>query len=92
LQSLTIQPQLDPEVVGFTRQFYVTGTYTGGSTSSYTQRATWTSSDTAIFTVSNDVETKGQVTGVAAGIATLTAKDPATGISDTLSVTVSQQP
>lgn len=90
LDSLTIQPQLDPEVVGFTRQFSVTGTYLGGSTTSYTQRATWTSSDTAIFTVSNDVETKGQVTGVAAGIATLKAKDPETGITDTLSVTVSQ--
>lgn len=90
LQSLAIQPQLDPEVVGFTRQYSVTGTYTGGETTSYTQRVTWTSSDPAVFTVSNDVETKGKVTGVMAGIATLTAKDPETGISDSLSVTVSQ--
>jgi len=90
LQSLTIQPQLDPEVVGFTRQYSVTGTYVGGSTSSYTQRATWTSSDPAIFTVSNDIDTKGQVTGVAAGIATLTAKDPETDKFDSLSITVSQ--
>ena len=90
LQSLAIQPQLDPEVVGFTRQYSVTGTYTGGETTSYTQRVTWTSSDPAVLTVSNDVETKGKVTGVMAGIVTLTAKDPETGISDSLSVTVSQ--
>lgn len=90
LQSLAIQPQLDPEVVGFTRQYSVTGTYTGGETTSYTQRVTWTSSDPAVLTVSNDVETKGKVTGVMAGIVTLTAKDPETGISDSLSVSVSQ--
>jgi hypothetical protein len=36
------------------------------------------------------IDTKGLVTGVTVGIATLTAKGPETGISDSLSITVSQ--
>lgn len=90
LQTLTMNPQPGAVDVGETKQFTVTGTFSGGATSSYTERVTWTSADPAIATISNDYGTKGQGTGVAAGIVTITATDPETSISTNLSITVSQ--
>ena len=90
LDSLTINPTGDV-IVNDIRLFTVTATFiTPDSTSNYSQRVTWTSSDTPIATVSNVDGTKGEVTGVMAGIVTITATDPETGKTTSVDITVSQ--
>jgi uncharacterized protein YjdB len=90
LDSLTINPTGDV-IVNETRLFTVTATFSSPSSiSNYTQRVVWTSSDPAIATVSNVDGTRGEVTGVMAGIFTLTATDPETDKTTSLDIPVSQ--
>lgn len=89
LATLDIAPS-DPTLPrGSTTAFTATGAFTDGTTQDLTAAVTWTSSDPTIATVSNGGATRGVVTTLAAGTATITATDPATGVSDTSVVTVS---
>ena len=90
LQTLTINPQPGVLNVNETKQFTASASFTGGLSSDYTERVTWTSDYPEGATVSNVAGTKGQVTGKIPGLVTITATDPETGIKTNLLVTVSQ--
>jgi uncharacterized protein YjdB len=83
LTSLLIGP-LNPTVsVGHIQQMDATGVYEDNSRQAITNQADWTSSDTAIATVSSS----GLVTGVAIGTATISAYDLGYSASTTVTVT-----
>ena len=69
LQSISITPPTASFTVGERRQIQAIGTYSDGSQQDLTNSATWTSSSSAIATVSSS----GMVGGVAVGNATLQA-------------------
>ncbi|HYO55474.1 Ig-like domain-containing protein, partial [Archangium sp.] len=63
LLSLQVSPTIASVPVGITQQFTAQGSYSDGTTVDVTSSATWTTSNTAIATVSST----GLGTGVAAG-------------------------
>ena len=82
LSSVAVSPANASIALGTTQQFTVTGTYTDGSQQNLTSSATWSSSDTTIFTVS----ATGLATSSGVGTATLTAT--VNGVSGSTSLTV----
>jgi hypothetical protein len=76
--------------IGQTVNLVATGFFADGSKQDVTAQATWSSSDASIASVGNTSSTKGQLTGMAVGTATVTASILA--ISGTLQVTVSNSP
>jgi len=85
LVSLAVTPNPASIAVGGTQQFTATGTYTDSSTQNLTTSATWSSSPTAVATIS----TGGLATGVGAGSATITAASGPVSGTATLTVTAS---
>ncbi|HTW75627.1 MAG TPA: PilC/PilY family type IV pilus protein [Steroidobacteraceae bacterium] len=81
LVSITVTPTTTI-YVGGTQQFTATGNYSNGSTQNLTSSVTWSSSMTAIATISSG----GRATGVAAGSTTITATSGAISGSATLTV------
>jgi len=77
-------------VLGETEQFFAQGTFDNGEIAVYTDRVTWSSDDPGVATVSNAEGTEGEVTGVSVGTTTIRAVDPATAISETRDVSVTQ--
>jgi len=86
LVSIAITPATVSLARGQTRQLAAIGTYSDGSTQGVTGLATWTSSSQAIATVSNAGGSRGLVTAVGAGTATITAT--VGGVSGNATVTV----
>ncbi|MDD4985334.1 MAG: Ig-like domain-containing protein [Dehalococcoidales bacterium] len=85
LSSIELAPQsLEELTVGATQQLTATGTYSDDSTKDITTEANWTSSDTAVATVS----ASGLVTAVAEGSAEITASLSGTS-SPAVTLTVS---
>ena len=84
LVSIAVTPPVGSISVGQTEQFTATGTYSNLSTKNLTGSVTWSSSNTADATVSSG----GLASGVAAGLVTITATDPATKIPGTAALTV----
>lgn len=83
LTSIAITPTVVMLAVGGAQQFVATGTYSDGSTQNLTACDTWSSSDTAVGTIS----TLGTFTAIAAGSTTITAsKGGATSNAAALSV------
>ena len=82
LTTVTVGPTGFNLPVGSTQQMTATGTYNDGSTKTFTSGVVWTSSDGSVATVSSS----GQVTGIAAGTATITAQSGT--ITGTASITV----
>lgn len=89
LIAIEVSP-INPTIpIGAVTQFtaqgtYVDGTITDGSTLPFlTPFVTWSSSNTEVATISNTDGSFGLVTAVAAGITTITATDPVTGVYDT---------
>ncbi len=64
LVRVTVTPATSAVPVGFSRQFNATAELSDGTTQDVTANANWTSDNTALATVSNDADTKGQATGV----------------------------
>lgn len=83
MTGLTVSPSSDSVTVGDTTSLTATATYSDGSTEDVTSSATWSTSSSTYATVS-----KGTVTGVKAGSATITATYG--GFSDTCDVTVNK--
>jgi uncharacterized protein YjdB len=79
-----------PVVLGETAQFAVTGTFTNGDQSDYTDQVTWSTDDPGVATVSNAEGTKGEVTGVSVGTTVIRAVDPVSSVSTASGITVSQ--
>lgn len=84
LQTLTVTPASASLVAGEARQLAVSASYADGSSQDLTSRVTYTSSATAVATVSG----AGVVTAVAAGTAVVTARDAASGSAATAAITV----
>jgi len=69
LESLDVSPSNVTVTKGDVVSLGATGTYADGTTADLTDKVTWSSADSAVATVS----TRGLVTGVRAGTATITA-------------------
>ncbi|MDC0714180.1 kelch repeat-containing protein [Stigmatella sp. ncwal1] len=87
LLSLQVSPSIASVSVGITQQFTAQGSYSDGSTVDVTSSATWTTSDTAIATVSST----GLGTGVAAG-GPVTITATLGGVSGTAQLTITPPP
>lgn len=86
LVSLAVTPTTASIARGTHQQFSATGTFSDGSTQDLTSAATWTSSATAIATVTTS-GSRGDATGVAVGTSTLTASVGTISGTATLNVT-----
>jgi 6-phosphogluconolactonase (cycloisomerase 2 family) len=84
--SIAIAPSAPTIASGTAIQLTAVATYTDGSTQTITSLATWSSSDTAVATVSNSSGSQGLTTAIAPGTATITATY--NGVSGTASITV----
>ena len=73
LQMLTIDPNGPSVPAGETVQFTATGTYSDNSTQDLTTQVTWDSTPTSVATISNSAGSQGLATGVAMGMATISA-------------------
>ena len=93
LVSIAVTPATAGIPVGATQQFIATGTYTVGPTQDLTSSVTWTSSNTAVATISNAAGFNGLATALTVGgPITITATDPATLIAGTAALTVTIAP
>jgi hypothetical protein len=87
LTSITIVPNPATEVVGQNVPFFATGHYSNGSSGDITILVTWSSSNTAIATISSATPTNGIATMVATGSCTISAAyDSITGTAPLSSV------
>jgi uncharacterized protein YjdB len=73
LTSIQITPFSPTLPIGFTANLIATGVYSDNTTRDLTGQATWTSSDAAVAAVSDAGATRGLLTPVSAGKATITA-------------------
>jgi len=89
LTSIAVTPPNPSIALASTQQFMATGTFSDSTTQDITTSVTWSSSDSAVATVSNAGGSKGLATSVAAGTTTITALDPGTSVSGATSLTVS---
>jgi len=86
LNSIAVTPAMSTLAINGHTSLTATGTYSDNSTADLTQSVTWQSSSAAIATASNATGSKGTVTGLSGGTATITA---ALGnVSGSASVTV----
>jgi hypothetical protein len=83
LKSISVAPSASSISQGATRQFTATGTYSDRTTKDLTTTVTWTSSSTAVASIT----TGGLVGGVASGKATIKAASGTVSGSTALSVT-----
>jgi uncharacterized protein YjdB len=88
LVSLAIAPANLTIVRGLTFPMIATATFSDSSTKDVTQEVAWTSSNTAIVTVTNTTPNRGIVSALAAGSITLTVQYPLTAVFGTTGVTV----
>ncbi|MBU5614015.1 DUF3443 family protein [Geomonas azotofigens] len=73
LTSITVTPTNSTLSVGTTWRFTATGTYSDNSTRDITNLVSWSSSSEAVATISNASGTKGLITAVSVGTATVRA-------------------
>ena len=83
LVSIAVAPANGSLAKGLTQQFTATGVFSDGSTANLTSSVTWTSSNTAVATITS----AGLATGVAAGSTTIQATSGGIGGSTSLTVT-----
>jgi hypothetical protein len=86
--SLTLSPVTAKRAAGAFQNFSVSATYSNGDTKNFTQKVEYSSSDNAVAFPTNSTEpgtNKGRVNAVAPGVATISARDPVTGITTTAS-------
>jgi hypothetical protein len=88
LTAMVVTPGSANVTVGATQALNVTGGFSNGSTMNLTSTSTFASSAPTVATVSG----AGVVTAVKAGVATITARYPATGQTATATITVPQPP
>ncbi|MEO6028502.1 MAG: Ig-like domain-containing protein [Candidatus Binatia bacterium] len=81
LERLTLTPSAVKRLVGQVQRLTATGHYAGGATRNLTQHVTYQSSDAAVAAVPNVDGDKSRVETKGVGTATISAVDPATGIT-----------
>ncbi len=74
LRSIAVEPADQSIAAGTKRQFTATGTFSDLSTQNITSQVTWTSSDIAVATISDEGATKGEAKGLTAGTTTIKAE------------------
>jgi hypothetical protein len=87
LISISVNPAAPSIAPGTTQQFLATGTYSDSSTQNLTGVVTWSSSNTAIASVSSTTPTKGLASAVSAGSTTITASFGSVSGTSVLTVT-----
>ncbi len=87
LVSIAVTPANPSIALGTTKQFTATGSYSDGTTQNLTTQVTWSSSATAVATISNAAGSNGLVTSVAPGSTTISATSGSISGSATLTVT-----
>ena len=88
LLSIEVTPSIPQVAAGTTAQFSATGIYTDGTHKDVTAEVTWSSSNTAAATISNDASSKGLArTAGSVGSATVSATSGSVSGSTTLTVT-----
>jgi hypothetical protein len=93
LSSIAVSPASASIGLGTTQQFIATGTYSDTTTQVLTSAVTWSSSDTAVATISNAAGSNGLATSLSiGGPITITATDPATLKAGTAKLTVVAPP
>lgn len=88
LVAVTVTPPAPSVALGTGLQFSATGTYTDSSTQDLTDAVTWNSSAPAVATVSNAGGSEGYASSASQGATSITATHPASGLSDSESLTV----
>jgi len=86
LVSIAVTPANPSLTVGETQHFIATGTFSDNSRQQLAS-VNWSSSDSAVATVSSDASNAGTATGITAGSATITASAGSVSASTTLNVT-----
>ncbi len=81
LQRITLSPTAATRDPGDSQRFTATGHYAGGMTQNITQQVTYASSNPAVAAAPNDNGDKSRIDCVAAGTVTISATDPATGVT-----------
>ena len=85
LKSISVSPVNPTVVAGGSQQFSALGTYSDGSTADFTTQVTWSSSNTAVATISP----VGLANAIAGGNSTITAQNGSLSGSSVLTVPVS---
>ncbi len=85
LQSISIAPASPAALVGQGQRLAATGTFSGNTTQTLSS-AIWSSSNTTVATVSNDVSNRGEIAGLAQGSSTISACTGSVCGSTTLTV------
>lgn len=88
LVSISVEPPDASVPKGKAQQYKATGIYTDSSTADITVDVTWSSSNTAVATVSNAAGSEGRATGAAVGDAVISASLSGVTGSGDLAVTV----
>jgi uncharacterized protein YjdB len=85
LERIVLTPERTKRRVGDTPHLTATGHYAGGTVRNLTQKVEYRSSDPAIVAAPNAADDKSKLEVRAAGSATISARDPATGIDSSAS-------
>lgn len=88
LTSIVVTPSTGSVAVNGSVQLTATGSYSDGTSRDLTGQLTWTSSAAGVAEVANAPGLQGLAFGQSAGTATVTATDPATGLSGAAQLTV----
>jgi uncharacterized protein YjdB len=83
LERVTLAPATVKRPVGQAQRLTATGHYAGGATRNLTQHVVYRSSDPTVAGATNPDGDKSRIDALAAGSATISAEDPATGITST---------
>jgi uncharacterized protein YjdB len=81
LERITLSPSMITRNVGQTQRLTATGYYAGGTTRNLTQRLVYRSSNPEVAAAPNAAGDKSRIEVVGTGSATISARDPASGIS-----------
>jgi uncharacterized protein YjdB len=80
LESIELTPTTATDTVGDERFFTAKGHFAGGTEQNITQDVDYSSTDTQVAQPTNEVGKKSRVLAVGAGVATIRATDPKSGI------------
>ncbi len=86
LSDIEISPDAFSMPAGIIRNYQATGVYTDGSREDLTEQVIWSSSDSAVATISNGSSSKGQVDALSSGTSTIGATYASISKTTTLSV------
>jgi len=74
LDKITVKPEVGTVTVGLRIPFTATGSYSDGTTLDLTNDVTWSTDNRSVAIVSNAIGSRGQTTGVGAGMTIVRAK------------------